>query len=108
SNALFTNVGNMENKGIEFSINANILKRRKTSWDAGFNITYNKNQITKLTKVDDPNYAGQLVGGISGGVGNTIQINSVGFRRLSFYVLEQVYDKSGTPIEGLYVDRNGD
>ena len=107
-NELLTNVGNMENKGIEFSINGTVLKRRKATWDAGFNLTYNKNKITKLTKVDDPTYQGVLTGGISGAVGNTIQIHSVGFPRSSFYVLEQVYDKSGTPIEGLYVDRNGD
>jgi len=47
-------------------------------------------------------------GGISGGVGNTVQIQSVGYPMYSFYVYQQVYDKNGKPIEGLYVDRNGD
>ncbi|NOT51760.1 MAG: SusC/RagA family TonB-linked outer membrane protein [Chitinophagaceae bacterium] len=108
SNELLTNVGNMENEGIEFSINATVLKKRKTTWDLGFNFTYNKNEITKLTQVDDPTFAGLLVGGISGGVGNTAQINSVGFPRNTFYLLQQVYDSKNNPIEGLYVDRNGD
>jgi iron complex outermembrane receptor protein len=48
------------------------------------------------------------VGGISGGVGNTCQIQSVGYPINSFFVYEQVYDNDGNPIEGLYVDRNGD
>lgn len=108
SNELLTNVGNMENSGVEFSINATVLKRKRSSWDFGFNITYNKNEITKLTKVDDPTYPGQLIGGISGGVGNTIQINSVGFPRNTFFILQQAYDNANNPIEGLYVDRNGD
>jgi iron complex outermembrane receptor protein len=107
-NELLTNVGNMKNEGFEFSINATVLKRKKGSWDAGFNLTYNKNEITKLTKVDDPTYQGVLTGGISGGVGNTIQIHSVGFPRSAFFVLQQAYDPKNIPIEGLYVDRNGD
>ncbi len=108
SNELLTNVGNMENKGVEFSINATVLKKRTLTWDLGFNITYNENKITKLTVVNDPGFAGLLVGGIGGGVGNTIQINSVGSPRNTFYVLQQVYDSKNYPIEGLYVDRNGD
>jgi len=108
TNEIYTNVGNMQNKGAEFSINATITKRRKLTWDAGFNFTFNENKITKLTKVNDPAYQGVLTGGISGGVGNTVQIHTVGFPRSSFYVLQQVYDNANNPIEGLYVDRNGD
>ena len=68
----------------------------------------NKNTITKLTIAPDPNYPGNRFGGISGGVGNTILINSVGFNRGAFYVYQQVYDAAGKPIEGLLADRNGD
>ncbi len=108
TNELVTNVGNMENEGIEFSLNAIVVKKRKLTWDLGFNLTYNKNEITKLTLVNDPAYQGVLTGGIEGGVGNTIQIHTVGFPRSSFFVLQQVYDSKNNPIEGLYVDRNGD
>lgn len=108
SNELLTNVGNMENKGFEISLNSTILKNKKTTWDFGVTFTYNENKITKLTKVTDPSFAGLLVGGISGGVGNTVQINSVGYARNTFYMLQQVYDSKNNPIEGLYVDRNGD
>ena len=108
TNFITTNVGDLENRGVEFSINAAPVKTADLTWDIGFNVTANKNKITKLTATDDPNYKGVLTGGISGGVGNTIQIHSVGKPANSFYVYEQVYDEAGTPIEGLYVDRNGD
>jgi iron complex outermembrane receptor protein len=108
TNRIFTNVGDMNNKGVEFVLNGAIVKNNKLSWDAGFNITYNKNEITRLTKVDDPTFIGVAVGGIAGGVGNTIQIHSIGYQPSSFFVLQQVYDNSGKPVEGLYVDRNGD
>ncbi len=108
TNELWTNVGNMKNEGFEFSVNATVIKRKRSTWDLGINFTYNKNEITKLTKVNDATYQGVLTGGIAGGVGNTVQIHTVGFPRSSFYVLQQVYDSKNKPIEGLYVDRNGD
>lgn len=108
TNRIFTNVGDMNNKGVEFVLNANILKKNKLTWDMGFNVTYNKNEITRLTKIDDPTFIGVATGGISGGVGNTIQIHSIGYQPSSFFVLQQVYDNAGKPIEGLYVDQNGD
>jgi iron complex outermembrane receptor protein len=68
----------------------------------------NKNKITKLTALDDPNFIGVETGGIGGGVGNNVQINTVGYPINSFYLAEQVYDASGNPVDNLYVDRNGD
>jgi iron complex outermembrane receptor protein len=108
SNYLLTNVGNLVNQGVEFDINAKVISRRDLLWEVGFNATYNKNEITKLTATDDPDYPGVYVGGIAGGVGNTVQIHTVGYPVRSFYVHEQVYDADGMPIEGLYVDENGD
>jgi TonB-dependent starch-binding outer membrane protein SusC len=108
SNQLLTNIGDMENKGVEFSITTRPVAKEKVFWEIGINATYNTNKITKLTATDDPNYLGAFTGGISGGVGNTIKIQSVGFPANSFFVYEQVYDPSGKPIEGLYVDRNKD
>ena len=107
-NYIWTNVGDMENMGVEFAVNGKVLATSDMSWELGFNATYNENKIKKLIKVADPDYDGVLTGGIAGGVGNNIQINSEGFPRQSFYVMEQVYDNDGMPIEDLYVDRNGD
>ncbi|MCO4294254.1 SusC/RagA family TonB-linked outer membrane protein [Solitalea sp. MAHUQ-68] len=108
TNEIVTNVGNVENKGIEFSINAAAIRTKTTNWDLGFNITYNNNKITNLTAIDNPVYAGAPTGAITGGTGNKIQINSVGYPTNAFYVYKQVYDQNGKPVEGLYEDLNGD
>lgn len=107
TNYITTNVGNMENMGLEFSINGKVITSSDMSWELGFNATYNKNKITKLTRVEDPSYQGAETGGISGGVGNFVGINSEGFPSRSFFLYEQVYNSDGMPIEGLYVDRDG-
>lgn len=102
------NIGSLENRGIEFSINAVPVQTSKSVWDIGFNVSLNRNEITQLTLGDDPNYQGVATGDISGGTGNKIQIHSVGFPTRSFYVWEQVYNETGQPLDGVYVDRNGD
>lgn len=106
---LLTNVGDLENIGLEFSVNAIPVSTKDFNWEIGINLTHNKNKVTKLTNYDDPTYRGVETGGISGvGVGNNIQIHSVGHALNTFYVFEQVYDMNGKPIEGLYVDQNED
>ncbi|HCT30069.1 MAG TPA: SusC/RagA family protein [Bacteroidales bacterium] len=107
TNSLLTNVGDISNKGVEVSLNIKPIASKNLFWEIGFNATYNKNEITKLTKVSDPSYPGVLIGGISGAVGNTIQVNSVGHPINSFFVTQQVYDVNGRPIEGLYADLSG-
>lgn len=108
SNRIVTNIGTLENNGFELTLNGFVIDNQNFSWNAGFNITRNENKITKLYAVDDPENLGVLVGGISGGVGNTIQVHSVGYPAYSFFVQEQVYDENGMPIETLYVDQNED
>lgn len=108
SNKIVANVGNMENRGAEFNISADIIKKDGFVWNVGFNATYNKNEITKLTISEDPKFRGNQYGGISGGTGTTLFINSVGLPRGSFYVYQQVYDANGKAIDGLYEDRNRD
>ena len=49
-----------------------------------------------------------MTGSISAGTGNQCQAHSVGHPASSFYVYQQVYDKDGKPLEGVFVDRNGD
>lgn len=108
TNQLLTNVGNIENEGVEFSINTTPISTKNVNWDLGFNITYNQNTITNLTKVADPTFPGILTGGIGGGVGNTAQIHTVGYPVSTFYLYNQVYDSNGKPLEGVFEDQNGD
>ncbi len=105
---ILTNVGDLRNRGVELAVNTVPWRKGNNDWTLGVNVAFNENEITKLTATDDPNYQGVLTGGISGGVGNQVQIHSVGYPSNSFFVLEQVYDAAGVPIEGVYVDRNGD
>jgi len=37
-----------------------------------------------------------------------VMVNKEGYPTNSFYVYQQVYDEAGNPIEGVFVDRNGD
>lgn len=108
SNFITTNVGDMDTRGLELSLNATAIQKEDMYLNIGFNITYIENEIVRLTATDDPNYQGVLRGDIDGGVGSQIQINSVGFPAKSFFVFEQVFDEGGNPVEGLYVDRNSD
>ena len=109
SNYLDANIGDLENTGIEFELNTIPVQTRDWSWTLGFNAAWNKTLITRLTTDDErPNYYGVYTGGISGGTGNTIQVHQTGQAPNSFFVYEQIYDTDGKPIEGLYVDRNGD
>ncbi|MBL7740874.1 MAG: SusC/RagA family TonB-linked outer membrane protein [Chitinophagaceae bacterium] len=108
SNKILANIGSMENRGVEFTLNLQPVNNKTTTWDLGFNLTYNKNEITKLTFANDPNFPGNLTGGIAGGVGSTIQIHSISYPKSSFYVYQQIYDKDGRPIEGLFEDINRD
>ena len=108
SNQLLTNVGTLENKGIELTLTAHPITTKDWDWTLSYNISYNKNEITKLTFNDDPAYKGVIHTGIDGATGYNIMINAVDHPYNSFYVWEQLYDKAGNPIEGAYVDQNGD
>ncbi len=101
-----TNVGRMENKGVEFTINATPVQTKTLTWDVSFNATYNKNKITRLTVVPDPNYPGFQTGGISGSQGFAY-INAVGYSRATFNLYHQIY-QNGMPVEGLFEDVNRD
>ncbi len=107
TNFILTNIGNMENRGVEFSIFTRPVIREDIRWELGLNATYNETEITKLFAVEDPTSPGVPTGGISGGVGNNIQIHSVGHAPNTFFVYQQIYDPNGNPIEGLYADRSG-
>ena len=108
SNELLTNVGTLENKGIELSLTAHPVDTKDWHWTVSYNVSYNKNEITKLTFNDDPSYKGVIHGDIDGATGYKIQINAVNHPYNSFYVFEQMFDTDGKPIEGAYVDQNGD
>ncbi|MCK7537400.1 MAG: TonB-dependent receptor [Marinilabiliales bacterium] len=105
SNTLLTNVGSLNNKGIELSLNTIPVSKNDMTLIIGFNATYNKNEITKLLLTDDPEYIGILYGDAFTG---QKQVTRVGYPAYSYFVNQQVYDENGNPIEGLYVDLSGE
>jgi TonB-dependent starch-binding outer membrane protein SusC len=104
---LIGNVGSMRNQGVELTLNVTPIKKKDLELNLSYNITYNKNEILSLSLVKDTASIGIPQGGIGGGVGNNIQINTVGFPINSFYVQKQVYE-GGKPVGGKYEDLNGD
>jgi TonB-linked SusC/RagA family outer membrane protein len=106
SNFVDTNVGSMENRGIEISLNATPVSKENFTWRVGANFTRIDSKITKLNLTDDPSYPGVPQGNV--GVGAFVQNHQIGYPAFSFYTYQQVYDDNGKPIEGLYVDRSGE
>ncbi len=107
SDLLTTNVGQTTSKGLEIDLNGVLFDTDDFSWDLGFNVTFQDREITKISLGNDPDFFIPQ-GGISGGVGNTIQIWKEGYDPSTFFVFRQVYDQAGNPIEGAYADVNGD
>ncbi|QNK76518.1 TonB-dependent receptor [Winogradskyella sp. PAMC22761] len=95
------NIGDMQNRGVEFAVNLIPVRTDDFEWSVNYNISFNDNEITNLPFDQD-------AGGISAGTGNNVQIHTEGAAPYSFNVYQQVYDTSGKPIEGAFVDRNGD
>lgn len=95
------NLGTMESKGVELSINATPYLTEKAEWNIAFNSGYNKAEVIDVP-ISIP------WGDIAGGVGSKIQTITSGFQPYSFYVYKQLYDESGNILEGKYEDLNED
>ncbi len=101
---ILTNIGEVENKGIELTLNAIVVDNADFSWSINLNGAKNKNEVLAIDQISDQ---GVLTGGISGGVGNFIQILQVGQPAYSFYVFKQKYADDGSVLaDG--IDHNED
>ncbi len=90
-NQIFQNIGSMENKGIELTVNANIIRKKDFSWDFGVNFTSQSNTVKSL-------YLDQDVI-ISNGTGN-YNILRVGqpISALFGYTFAGVNSSNGNPV----------
>ncbi len=113
SNRVTTNIGTMENRGFELSLNAAIMEGtgRSLSWLASFNAATNDNKLVRV----NPYGGGERieVGGIAGGVGSNIQVITPGHPVNSFFVYRHKRDANGRPINtgsdlDMYEDLDGD
>ncbi len=108
-NKVTSNIGELHNQGVEFSLTYRPIVTKDWRWEVGYNFTYNDNKIDELVASGDENYKilhGGLAVGDAGSDG--IQAWAVGHPVSAYYTYQQVYDKNGLPIEGEFVDRNGD
>ncbi len=109
TNYLNANIGDLRNRGVEVEMNFIPIETTNWNWRIGLNAAYNQTLITRLTTDDErEDYYGVETGGIAGGVGNTVQVHQTGHAPNTFFVYKQIYDTNGNPIEGAYVDLNGD
>jgi iron complex outermembrane receptor protein len=97
------NIGSLDIKGVEFTLNAEIVKKEKFNWNVNFNASKFERRIKELKTVNNTS-----TGGIGGGTGANIQVFSEGWTPNSFYVYQQLYNTDGSPIEGGFADLNGD
>lgn len=102
---LTTNIGSMENQGVEVAVNAIPVSTKNWEWTIGFNYTWQQSKITKLNVIDsDNNFVN--TGSISG-TGKTVQVFMVDRTPYTFYLAKQAYDEDGKPIEGQYIQPDG-
>ena len=107
SNVLTTNVGNMDVRGAEASLNFVAIKSDDINWDFGINAAYNRRKVTNLTL--NPNSGFKIdAGDITGGTGVHLKYNAVNQIPGSYFVYKQVYNANGKPLEGVFEDLNGD
>lgn len=104
SNYMTTNIGAMENRGVEFTLNARVLEggRDGLSWTANFNAGYNQNELVRINPLGGANQQ-ILTGLVAGGVGTYIQVLQPGQPINSFFVYQHKRE-NGKPI---YEDRTG-
>lgn len=102
-----TNVGNVDNNGIEFTLNATPIQTKDWTWDISYNMTWQKMKVKNLSLVESSAKTNTLVGPSIDGY--QFQVLSEGYEPYMFYVYHQLYDeKTGKPVEGAYADVNKD
>ena len=104
---ILTNVGNVDSKGIEVTLNATPIQTKDWNWDISFNMTWQKMKVKNLSLVESSAVTNTAVGPWIDGY--QFQVLSEGYEPYMFYVYHQLYDeKTGKPIEGAYADLNDD
>lgn len=103
SNAIYQNVGQFTTKGVEFTVNADVVKSDDFNWNVNFNATHFDRKIDELIY-----HTIIRTGDNIAGTGTQAKVYQEGFAPDSFWVYKQLYDVSGHPIEGAYADLNAD
>ncbi len=103
ANIGLVNLGEFEAEGVDIGLSVDAIQKEYMNLNFGFNASYNKREVLQLG--DSERVA---VDGIGGLIGQNITYHNEGYSPNAFWVFKQVYDANGRPIQGAYVDRNGD
>jgi iron complex outermembrane receptor protein len=99
------NVGSIDNKGFELTLNAKIIQTNNFTFSLGGNIAYNYGEVKDLKGISEVQASES---GLPFGTGVLLAYHAVGEQPYSAWVFQQVYDTKGQPIVGAYSDLNGD
>ncbi len=103
TNSFIDNIGETESEGFELNLNIVPVDNENFTLSIGGNLSYNNTEVTDLNGLNDINAGGTLRG-----TGADLLRHAVGQQAGSAYVFKQVYDSNGDPIQGAFVDLNGD
>jgi iron complex outermembrane receptor protein len=107
SKTILTNVGNVDSKGIEVSLNATPIQTKNWEWNLSYNFTWQNMKVKNLSLIKGGSQTNVKVGPSIDAY--QFQVLSEGYEPYMFYVYHQLYDsKTGKPIEGAYADLNND
>ncbi len=104
--SILTNVGNVDSEGLEITLNGTPIDTDDWTLDLSVNAAWQSQKVKNLSLVDNAEVTNTLVGPSIDG--KQVQVLTEGYTPYMFYVYHQLYDNENTPIEGAYVDINGD
>jgi len=93
-NQIFQNVGSLENKGLEITLNGTIITNRDFKWTSTLNLSFNRNKIKDLN--------GQIIDGERGSIQRALEGQPIGAFFMRKYV--GVDPETG---DALYLDADG-
>ena len=95
---LVTNVGALQERGIEATLRARLLAPRGTgpAWTVAFTASHQADRVVSMTV---PTFSVSF---------EPDQLVETGLPYASFYIFRQLYDSRGRPVQDGYVDLNGD
>ena len=107
SKTILTNVGNVDSKGMEVSLNATPIQTKDWEWNLSYNFTWQNMKVKNLSLTKGGSQTNVKVGPSIDAY--QFQVLSEGYEPYMFYVYHQLYDpETGKPIEGAYADLNHD
>ncbi|RXQ89022.1 hypothetical protein EO244_14435 [Ancylomarina salipaludis] len=81
----------IRNKGWEFSLLADLIDKNNFSWNLDFNLSRNNGEVVKFPEGLNSHYEAYKAYNLNRPLN-------------SFYLMKQVYDDNGNPVQDLYVD----